>query len=933
MSSTSTLISGKKSAGSTTLYCEYDYPSDKAPLSQFVTQESVSATKYSKSVGVKGAVGGTIRRRSTGFAARPPSTPCTYGLYWQGSTKRSVYCTDFTAEGSSSYWTTSPSANCNFIAAPSNNYNFFRFEYGDGTPVSKTSSDFGETQNSYKVMSPSSSSVLGGRRYGLLHMGGYVKSDDTVVAVFSHTLLIYFIDESGELLNICTKDMSKMRQLYVAGGTKLSAVTSGDAMPRKSGSDMNYLPQIGSVADDGSVLVGYKVKKYNSSTASIISGEALATITSADSTIGDIDGVLTSANVAFTRDTASGVDDEFGFYRDVVLEGVYLRPKHTTASTSGAEHEQSSPSVTASPASATAGTTVTLSAQTDGLATCQFFGWSATYVEDGVTKSLPVTAGTDAGTATFTMPDAEVAATAAYSPKIFTLNATTGSGGTGTSVEVYDADGEAWVAPPNDGVPYGSKVRFGAIPSAGYGFSAWYDGDTPLPTTSVDSGTYMYVVNSVDRNLDLVAKFKCDITIGASTGSGYSGYVVVNGEPKSASSVTIPCEVGSVVQIAAVATEGFFTGWVEVSGSGGSQTTTPVSLAQDDSIIVSVAKHYVATFSASETDYYVGVKSRNDDAGEDDTTGSCGYIALSGGNVTEVGPSDVETLVENETLSSDFSSCLKVYKVTGVSPVVFSAMQTGSVPYRGIAWSDQVVQGGASLMGAGASNVALSVVVASGSRSFNSNVIGTVHWGTASTATVTVRTDDPAKGSVSLIGGGGTAVDGTSASAEFEDGAIVTVVAAAANGYVFDGWYVGDSKIANAGAEYSFAIGSADVSIVAKFVADTDAIFEWEGGTGNKRMTWASKVYTLPRPFDPVAARVDATGYGENDVKLSVGTYSSPNAPAPESPTSRDHEIPVESQDGRRLPRMRPERFMRVKVESDVEIDAIVVGTNMAEVN
>ena len=99
----------------------------------------------------------------------------------------------------------------------------------------------------------------------------------------------------------------------------------------------------------------------------------------------------------------------------------------------------------------------------------------------------------------------------------------------------------------------------------------------------------------------------------------------------------------------------------------------------------------------------------------------------------------------------------------------------------------------------------------------------------------------------------------------------------------------------------------------------------WEGSGENKRLSWKSKVFVMPRPFDPVAARVDATGY---PVSLSVGTYSSPDA----VPT-RDHDVQVQNQAGRRLPRMRAERFLRISVESAHEIDSVVVATNLVEVN
>ena len=66
----------------------------------------------------------------------------------------------------------------------------------------------------------------------------------------------------------------------------------------------------------------------------------------------------------------------------------------------------------------------------------------------------------------------------------------------------------------------------------------------------------------------------------------------------------------------------------------------------------------------------------------------------------------------------------------------------------------------------------------------------------------------------------------------------------------------------------------------------------------------------------------------DDPVGVDVGTYSSPYA----EPT-RQHAVSVVSQDGRRLPRRRPERFWKITVRADYEVDALVAATNIAEVN
>jgi hypothetical protein len=156
-----------------------------------------------------------------------------------------------------------------------------------------------------------------------------------------------------------------------------------------------------------------------------------------------------------------------------------------------------------------------------------------------------------------------------------------------------------------------------------------------------------------------------------------------------------------------------------------------------------------------------------------------------------------------------------------------------------------------------------------------------------------------------------------------EQDSTVTITALPSNGYRFVGWYEGD-RLVSEKARYSFALVK-PVRLQARFAEDAAAICVWEGSGENKRLSWKSKVFVMPRPFDPVAARVDAVGY---PVSLSVGTYSSPDA----VPT-RDHDVQVQNQAGRRLPRMRAERFLRISVESAHEVDSVVVATNLVEVN
>ena len=114
----------------------------------------------------------------------------------------------------------------------------------------------------------------------------------------------------------------------------------------------------------------------------------------------------------------------------------------------------------------------------------------------------------------------------------------------------------------------------------------------------------------------------------------------------------------------------------------------------------------------------------------------------------------------------------------------------------------------------------------------------------------------------------------------------------------------------------------------AKFVHDTNAIYKWEGLAENKTMKWRSKVYAASRPFDPTTARVDGIGYS---VALTVDMFSAPTAVAPTSGPAHKV-IEVHSQNSRRLPKNRPERYMQLEIQSDDEVDYLAVGTSPTEV-
>ncbi len=177
--------------------------------------------------------------------------------------------------------------------------------------------------------------------------------------------------------------------------------------------------------------------------------------------------------------------------------------------------------------------------------------------------------------------------------------------------------------------------------------------------------------------------------------------------------------------------------------------------------------------------------------------------------------------------------------------------------------------------------------------------------------------------------GATVAADGLSA--EVMQSESLSVRATPANGYRFVGWFrnaaaVGDPLSTE--AEFTYLV-TAQTTICAKFAKDASTICEWEGSSENKALVWRSKTYESSKPFNPSACRVDALGYAGDArgslLELTVDMFSAPDAAATASVTL----VNIASQDARRLPVRRMERYMQVAVKADAEVDALLVGTSM----
>lgn len=541
------------------------------------------------------------------------------------------------------------------------------------------------------------------------------------------------------------------------------------------------------------------------------------------------------------------------------------------------------------------------------------------YVFARWTASQNVTLPSDVTTASisFSMPASDASLTANYELKPLTVL---------HEVDAASEDKVSTSLSPSGAFKYGDTATFTASNvSPGYEFAGWYAEDGARVSDSLECNVVLR------GDLTLYAKVKATITVAwgvmvnsqmvPDTNSHGTIYLGNEFAPKS---VTGTFVLGSEVEVGYAlpeGDEGGFGGWYEgnnranLESLGGGRfryvVMAPVSL--------------YATYDANVVNYYVSLHSYNSTPAIDASLGNFVMESAEGGDVEEMSKSTWES---DSGLTAEGDG--RFYRVAGVQAVRVRVYRTGNVPYSSFEWKSYAIAGGPS------SNLTALNEEAEIVQTIDKNCYLRVIFAAKASRTVVARHEDEqvgtiARGTLEIVDARDVVreVNGYSVSGQYDDGATATVVARPANGYKFKGWYeVGGESPLSTRTQYSFTVNSVNVTLVAKFEEDSVGILLWEGSDENMEMEWTSKVYVAPKPFDPVAARIDATGYPDSPVQLDVGTMSSPNA----KPT-RPHPIEVASQDGRRLPRMRPERFVRFTVKASCEIDAVVIGTNMAEVN
>ncbi len=502
-----------------------------------------------------------------------------------------------------------------------------------------------------------------------------------------------------------------------------------------------------------------------------------------------------------------------------------------------------------------------------------------------------------------------------------------------------------------DAMVYGDVAIFEATSYAGYQFGGWYDADGNAAPDSVivDGGvatTYRYTDAeyriSLTADTSLVAKFKASVTIGISITASAHGTVSLDDETSSSASLTkwvvigATCDIKATPQTAGV---DFFGSWYDATDT---EFTNPLDLSDEETLTVLNTISYVARFNSSADALYLAMCNIDNNTEEGDTTLGALRMMTSG-----VSPVEVATCTEAQFLTATGlpaapSGAVKYYTLTGTFRVMLNA---SPLVGRGFSrWTRLVVSNGQAGDEIQLSNVMTFSTVA------NRHYIYRAWWGDPRPARITLNYcigSDVTDGNLQIEGisvADASIEDktqtGEETSATYTQNDVVKIYVDVKNGNLFDGWYydaehtmplrdseVGDAIYRYTDAEYSFVVSS-PVTIYAKFKEDANALYKWEGSLENKMITWKSKVYVSPRPFDPSTCRVDADGYSSGSggsLRLTVDMFSSPNTDA--TPTSV-RRIALSSQGMRRIQRCRPEKYIQIQVESNNPVNNIVVGTS-----
>lgn len=511
-----------------------------------------------------------------------------------------------------------------------------------------------------------------------------------------------------------------------------------------------------------------------------------------------------------------------------------------------------------------------------------------------------------------------------------------------------EPDSVEWVSVKQNGgavtnVDYGQSATWTIeIPNgSSHGFAGWYDADGKRVSTSPN-----YVVGSVTRATTLYAKLTAEVTIDKKTRDldpgAVGGTVTVGGVEVSNPPYTISVPIGDAVSISAqeiVADNAHFSGWYSMEGT---EMKSLAMFPKSHNLVVTDNCKYAALFTSTANLFYVALYGRNAATGE--YGDFCTFSVASDEAISEI---EATEGVSAKTAAQNYaalSGCEVLDDPTGedsngrfyeVSDIVRMSVEItpGTIPGTDTPYVlKRVFIRKLPDAPSGAKEVQITEQAAFSSV-VNANYAYIAEFGEVAMRTLEVRVVIPSQGEAGGVVHVGSLAsniqpfDGAQEEGDFELRHSARAIALPDNGMSFAGWYDNssfDGQPVSTDAVYDFDITS-NTTLYAKFVPATKALFKWEGSSVCKQAAWTSKVYELSKPANLTSARVDARKYPV--AKFKSESFSAPDA-EPTSTVDFTAASAIKSQTMRRLPVKRPERYFKVSVESDAEVDAIIIGTS-----
>ncbi len=440
---------------------------------------------------------------------------------------------------------------------------------------------------------------------------------------------------------------------------------------------------------------------------------------------------------------------------------------------------------------------------------------------------------------------------------------------------------------------YGSQVKLVAEPETGSVFIGWYS-----PSGTLISSDATATITVTDTAF-YVARFGASATA-ATSGTGTASTATV--------SKTL-FAYGETVTFTAIANNGeFFKGWYEAGTLKAGYGRTVVVAPTADLTLT-------AKFDVDSDPFYVMLTNEAVGYGRLDLegVGAESMTAESAWKSTVDGIFGAANLVQNKYFKFNDLSVVSLSATPLLSSISFLRFDLIPMVEDGGIWQEDAVNtlplpdpGGAVLTG----TCKLKAIYMSA---------------IPATVTLTYVTGGGIEdGALGFSRRGVNESGGVVVQASFVPGSSVSAVALPKSGYKFAGWFTaqaGTGSAVSTKMEFPLSISAGGATYYAKFTQDASAIYEWEGDTVSKRLTWRSKRHVSTRPFNPTSAIVDADFY---PVVLSVATASSPD-----SALSRQVSITVAGKTPRRLPVVRPEKYVEISVQSVGVVNEVAVGTSM----